>query len=158
MAASTHDMPHDSPSNSASSEKLLHHASAIQISPLVECESIEIIVPLVQFEAAEHLNNDKLHHACSQSPSLQPPVELISLSDDLPPDRYIHSTRHSDIEYTPATDVDFNNLHSHSNPTRSIIEPSYKDLLCDECASTVPSIINMLLCDSCSIHVCGKCI
>ena len=77
------------------------HRAAPQIHPPVEYESIEIIEPLVQFEATEQQHTDKLYYVESQSPCLQPPAEITHLSDDVVSEFSSDSYSRIDLEYNP---------------------------------------------------------
>ena len=113
--ASSHVMPHNSPVNIASVEKVVYYASEFLIPPPVE--STDTILPLVQFEATESIQtqNDELYHVCCISPPcLKPPVELISLSELISEPRNVSCNDSSytdsplcDLFHNPVSDFDF---------------------------------------------------
>ena len=170
--ASTHTLPHDPSINVASIVKHQHHASEILVCPPVECESIDVIHPLVQCEATEYLHADKLYHACSHLPTLQPPAKLISVSDVLSSEPRTDSS-YTDIHYNPVSDFDFsfesqpkleqeidfhpNTCQDYSTPVGYVAKTQYsKDILCNLCSTSVPN--SMIYCDTCVLHICDNCL
>ena len=179
---SEHSQPMSSDSQSHISPIEIHHAPETQILSPVELESIDHVLPPVQLQFASVSQPVHLAYAESISPLWPPrthqPDTVVTVSISRENDATMPSMSSDDIfpaEYEIDSSPDFStvlkfpytdfttyhvreNLHSHSNPTISAIEPSNKNFLCDECATTVPSIINMLFCDSCSFHSCGNCV
>ena len=183
--ASSHAMPHKSPTNFASVEKVVHYASEFRIPPPVEYESTDTFLPLVQFEATESMqtqNNDELYHACCISPPcLKPPVEQISLLSELISeprnDSSYTDSPYCDSSYNPVSDFDFSfdpnnsqcilekDFDSHPTHTNDCSPPqvllqthlSNSDVLCNSCSATAPHGTKMLYCDKCSLHICGNC-
>ena len=170
-----HVMPHDFITHAISGEKLkIHHASE-SIHPPVEYESIEIIEPLVQFEATEQQHTDKLYYAESHSPCLQPTAEITHVSDDVVSEFSSDSYSRIDLEYNPASDAeDFSfgspsdlqkYFQSNTTPVDDFVPPvgyvakslSKTDILCNYCDATVPKDTNMSFCDTCLLHICGHC-
>ena len=112
--ASSDAMLHDSAINSASSVKLVHHAPAIQNLSLLEYESVDTIMPLVQYEAAvpvtTHLHDDELCMAhCSNPPRFKPLSEQNVLSENSFSDARSNlssDSPHCDLLYDPTSDFD----------------------------------------------------
>ena len=172
-------MSYDSQSQIPSIER--HHALEKQDLPPVELESIDnVVLSPVQLQSVSVLQPVQLPYAESISP-LWPPrvhepdtVRTVSItqerdvtmspvsSDDLfPADYEIDSSPDFSVFNIPNTDFTTDRrtkISTIEHKSFSSKCQSRKDLICDKCVTTVPSMINMLFCNSCSIHLCGKCV
>ena len=151
QAMNTDCRPHIS-----SVDKILKPPPVIMDSPPVECDSVDVIMPIVYLEAAI---------------SLPPPIEYVSAESVSMPDMH-EPTEHvlsplstpifeCEELISPKYSLDPVSPFSYDeSPIRSFVEKQLtsKDILCDSCSGTVPNGTSMLYCDVCSLHLCGSCI
>ena len=151
QAMNTDCRPHIS-----SVDKTLKPPPVIMDSPQVECDSVDVIMPIVYLETAI---------------SLPPPIEYVSAESVSMPDMH-EPTEHvlSPLStpifeckelISPKYSLDPVSPFSYADsPIRGFVEKQLtsKDILCDSCSGTVPNGTSMLYCDVCSLHLCGSCI
>ena len=158
----------------SSMNKQLNPPPVLLDSPLVECDTFDVIIPIVYFEADHSQQSSTEFQAaeCITLPDMHETTESVLSPLPIPASQFEESSTMSPIHCESfasqySQDYDFHDLSlSYSNsPAKQTNQHGFverhltnNEILCDSCNGTVPNGTSMLYCDLCTLHLCGNCV